>query len=64
MAVKWFFRLVLNSVLGFLLLIACRALSLPPGAELGVNPLNAAVIGVFGVPGFATLLILRYLLIT
>ena len=63
MSAKWFFRFVLNSVAGFLLLIVFNALGSPLGIELGVNAVNSLVIGIFGVPGFALLLIVRYLLV-
>lgn len=63
MFVKWFFRLILNSVLGFLLLIILNAFGDAFNIGLGINPVNSIVIGFLGLPGLALLLIIRYLLV-
>ena len=55
-------RLFGNTVLGFLTLAAVNLFSGVTGISLGLNPLNALILGVLGVPGFALLLLIRWLL--
>lgn len=55
------FRLLLRTGAGYLFLVLFSAVSPYFGLTLGANPVNAAVLGVLGVPGFGLLLMLRYL---
>jgi inhibitor of the pro-sigma K processing machinery len=69
-AAFWLFRgpmrlalkLALNTVLGFVGLLIFNLIGTSFGLMLGVNWLNAAVIAVLGLPGFALLLILQVFL--
>ena len=58
-------RLVLqvlgNTLLGFGALLLLNLTSAVTGLSLGVNPLNALVIGVLGVPGLGLLVLLQWL---
>ena len=54
-------RLAVNTVVGFILLVLADKYGAQIGIDVGVNWVNAAVVGVFGVPGFALLLLLRWL---
>ena len=56
-------KLLLNIVFGFIALLIINFFGKFIGVELGVNWLNAAVVGIFGLPGVALLLILRWLLL-
>ena len=52
-------RLLGRSAVGLAVLSLLTRL---PGITLGVNPLNALVLGLLGVPGFGLLLMLQWLL--
>lgn len=54
-------KLVFNTLLGFAGLIALDLFGAYIGITLGVNIINAAVVGVFGLPGLALLLLLKWL---
>ena len=54
------FRLLLRSSLGFAALALFARLEPFLGISLGVNPLNALVLGLLGVPGFGLLLMLQW----
>lgn len=58
---KFLFKLLGNSVLGFIALFVFNAIAQNFGIGLGLNILNAVVVGVLGIPGFALLLILQAL---
>ena len=58
---KLVLKLLVNSVLGFIALFIFNAIAQNFGMGLGLNILNAVVIGALGVPGFALLLILQAL---
>ena len=57
LVLKWCF----NPLLGFVCLITADMFGAYIGLTLGVNLLNAAVVGILGIPGFALLLLLRWL---
>lgn len=56
-------KLLLNIALGFISLIIINILGSFIGISIGINWLNALVVGIFGVPGAALLLILQWLLL-
>ncbi len=58
---RWAFKALLNTVLGFVGLLLFNMVGEQVGLSLGLNLLNAAVIGVLGLPGFALLLMLQWL---
>lgn len=62
--IKIIFKLLLNTVLGFFALIAINYFGAFIGLAIGVNLINALVIGCLGVPGVGLLLLLRWLMIT
>ena len=59
--VKWIFKLLLNTVLGFVGLFLVNWLGSYIGISLGINVVNAVVVGTFGIPGLILLLLLRWL---
>ena len=59
--VKWIFKLLLNTVLGFAGLFLVNWLGSYIGISLGINVVNAVVVGTFGIPGLILLLLLRWL---
>ena len=55
-------KLLVNTLLGFLALWAVNVTAGVTGIALGVNVWNALVIGVLGLPGFALLLLIQWVL--
>ena len=56
------FRLLLRSCAGLAALALLQNTGGLLGISLGVNPLNALVLGTLGIPGFGLLLMLQWLL--
>lgn len=59
---KTAFRLLANTLLGFLALWAVNSTAAFTGIALGLNLLNALVIGILGLPGFVLLLLTQWVL--
>ena len=57
------FRLLLNTVGGFIVLFILNFFGGFIGISLGFNLFNAVVVGIFGLPGVGLLLILQWLLL-
>ena len=55
-------KLIANTLLGFLALWAVNLTAGVTGIVLGLNPLNALIIGVLGLPGFIFLLLAQWVL--
>jgi inhibitor of the pro-sigma K processing machinery len=55
-------RLVVRSSVGLAVLALFSQIGTVTGISLGVNFVNALVLGVLGIPGFALLLMLQWLL--
>lgn len=55
-------RLLVNTLLGFLALWATNLTAGITGITLGLNLLNALVIGILGLPGFVLLLLTQWVL--
>ena len=55
-------RLALRSSVGLAALALFSQVSSLIGVSLGVNPVNALILGILGVPGFGLLLMLQWLL--
>ena len=56
--IRLLFRFLSGTVLGLAVLFVLQLAGAPFGLTLGLNLINAAVIGVLGLPGLALLLIL------
>lgn len=57
---KWVGKLLLSSVLGFVILIAINLLGGPLfGFTLALSPFNALVVGVLGTPGLVLLVLFQ-----
>ncbi len=54
-------KLALNTLLGFLALIAFNLLGKYIGITLGINLINALIVGVFGPAGLVLVLLLRWM---
>jgi len=61
--IKLALKILLNTLLGFAVLILFDFASTYTGIYLGVNLTNSLVIGVLGAPGLGLLLMARWLLI-
>jgi len=55
------FKLIVNTAAGFIALIIINFLGGFIGLSVGVNWINAVIVGIFGVPGAALILIIRWL---
>ena len=55
-------KLLVNTLLGFLALWVVTLTSAFTGITLGLNLLNALVIGILGLPGFVLLLLVQWVL--
>ena len=58
----WLIRLALRSSVGLAALALLAPLGSAAGISLGVNLVNALVLGLLGVPGFGLLLLLQWAL--
>ena len=55
-------KALLNTLLGFAALLVVNATSSVTGLTLGINPINAAVVGILGIPGLGLLFLLQWVL--
>ena len=55
------FKLLINTVVGLAALFLVNYIGGHIGISVPVNWINAVIVGVFGVPGFAVVLILRWI---
>ena len=55
-------RLIFNSLLGGIVLVVLNLLGSFIGLRIAINPLNALIVGVFGLPGVLLLIFLPILL--
>lgn len=60
---KFIVKLLLNTLFGFIALILINIVGVFIGVSIGINWFNAVIVGIFGVPGVALLLILQWLLL-
>jgi inhibitor of the pro-sigma K processing machinery len=60
--IKKLSRIIVNSLLGGLILVVFNLAGSFIGLHISINPLNALIVGVFGVPGLALLFVLPMLL--
>lgn len=60
---KFIVKLLLNTLCGFIALVLINLVGTFIGVAIGINWLNAAIVGILGVPGVALLLILQWLLL-
>jgi inhibitor of the pro-sigma K processing machinery len=58
---RWVLKLVFNTLLGFLGLFLFNLTGVYTGVTLGLNLINAVVIGIFGLPGLALLLFIKWM---
>jgi inhibitor of the pro-sigma K processing machinery len=58
---KWGIRFIIHALLGLVMLFVFNVIGGNWGVSIGVNLINASVIGVLGVCGFALILILNVL---
>lgn len=60
--IRFIFKMLINTVLGFILLWLINFFGGGIGISLDLSLLNALVVGVLGIPGVLLLLAIRYLL--
>jgi len=59
---RWLGRILVRTVVGIILLFATSSIGGLIGIHLGVNMINALVVGILGVPGFGLLLLFNWTL--
>ena len=59
--IRWILKLLLNTAIGFAALFLLNFFGSAIGITLGLNWINALVIGVAGFPGLVLLLLIKYL---
>ena len=59
--IRWILKLLLNTAIGFAALFLLNFFGSAIGITLGLDWINALVIGVAGFPGLVLLLLLKYL---
>ncbi len=57
---KFLLRMLVSTAVGFIVLIALNYIGSFVGISVGINLINALIVGVLGLPGLALLLILRW----
>lgn len=60
--IKWIFKLLINTGIGFAALWVLNFFGDFFGISLGLNWINALVVGVLGFPGLVLLLVMKYLI--
>lgn len=60
--IRWIKKLLINSLVGFVVLFFLNFAGNLIGISLGINWFNALVVGFLGTPGVVLLLLLKYLL--
>lgn len=60
-SIKILFKFVLNSVVGYILLLIFNFFGSIFGLTLQINIINAFIAGVLGIPGIILLFVLKYL---
>jgi len=61
-SIKWIFKLLLNTVLGYVLLFVVNFLGSWVNISIAVNWFSALVVGVLGIPGAAILILANWLM--
>ncbi len=59
--IKFFFKLLWSTFVGFLLLIVFNALGGMIGLTIAVNVVTALTVGILGIPGLILLLLIKWL---
>ncbi len=59
---KWIFKLLLNTALGFVLLFIVNFVGSWVNISIAMTWLNALIVGVFGLPGAAILILANWLM--
>lgn len=60
--IKWIFKLLLNAGLGFVLLFIVNFVGSWVNISIAMTWLNALIVGVFGLPGAAILILANWLM--
>ncbi|WFA08479.1 pro-sigmaK processing inhibitor BofA family protein [Tissierella sp. Yu-01] len=60
--IKFLIKLLLNAILGGILLFVFNLIGGLFGLSIAINPFNAVIVGILGIPGVILLLILQVIL--
>jgi inhibitor of the pro-sigma K processing machinery len=59
---KWILKLIFNALIGGVLLWLVQLIGAPLGLHIVINPLNALIVGILGLPGMIMVVLLQVLL--
>lgn len=60
--IKWISKLIFNSILGALIILAINLIGSIWGFHIGLNLFTAIVVGILGIPGAICLIVITLLL--
>lgn len=60
--IAWILKFIIHACMGYAALFIFNFVGAWVGVSLGLNWINAAITGIFGVPGVILLLLVKYLL--
>ena len=60
--IKWISKLIFNSILGALIILAINLIGSIWGFHIGLNLFTAIVVGILGIPGAICLIVIALLL--
>lgn len=60
--IKFIAKLIINGIIGGVLLVILNLFGGLIGFSIGINPINALVVGFLGVPGLILLIVLKLIL--
>jgi inhibitor of the pro-sigma K processing machinery len=61
--IRWIFKLLINTAAGFVFLFLFNYIGAFIGLALGINIINAVIIGILGIPGLILLLLVKWIFI-
>ena len=57
--IKWFFKLLINAIFGFIILFIVNFFGAYIGLQISVGWLSAIITGMFGIPGIILLILIE-----
>lgn len=61
--IRWIFKLLINTAAGLVFLFLFNYIGAFIGLALGINIINAVIIGILGIPGLILLLLVKWIFI-
>ena len=61
--IRWIWKLAINCICGFLVLVLCNLIGAGLGIRIGLNVLSVTLTGILGLPGIGLLLIINKIVV-